>query len=135
VFATTEGDLSDAQSVRLRERLTHNTECLGLYLILRNHEIRPIIKSRGQLFGFHELLDRHRCCRRQAKRLQLLRINLDVLVFGVLKTFDNVRLPYFSCLIDVLMMNTLMRLAIDLVELNLLARINGREDPDRDRNE
>jgi hypothetical protein len=33
VFATTEGDLSDAQSVRLRERLAHDTECLGLYRV------------------------------------------------------------------------------------------------------
>jgi hypothetical protein len=30
------------------------------------------------------------------------------------------------------MMHTLVRLAIDLVELNLLARISGREDFDRD---
>jgi hypothetical protein len=47
---------------------------------------------------------------RKAKRFQLLRIYLDVLVFGILEAVNKVRLFDLACLVDVLMMHTLVRL-------------------------
>jgi hypothetical protein len=81
------------------------------------------------------LLDRHCSCGRETQGFQLLGIYLDVFVFGVFEALDNVRPFDFTCFIDILMMHTLVRLAIDLVKLNLLAGISSREDLDRDRNE
>ena len=57
------------------------------------------------------------------------------LSFGVLESLNDVRLFDVSCFVHILMMHTLMRFAVDLVELNLLARIGSRKDLHRDGNE
>jgi hypothetical protein len=78
------------------------------------------------------LPDRHLGRGRKAKRFQFLRIYFDVFVSGILKAFDNVSLFDLTCVIDILVMHPLVRLSIDLVELNLLARISSREHLDSD---
>jgi hypothetical protein len=77
------------------------------------------------------LADWHRGRRRKAKRFQLLRIDLDVLCLAYSNPLDEVRLFDFPSLVNILMMNTLMCLAIDLVKLNLFARIGSGKDLNR----
>jgi hypothetical protein len=135
MFATAKSDLADTQFIRLRESFAHDAKFLGVDVIFGYHEIGSLKEIWRQLLRLDELFDLHRGCGRQAKRFQFLRVYLDVSVFGILKAFDDICLFNFSCIVDILMMHPLVRLAINQMKFNLAGRVSSGEDLDRDRNE
>lgn len=132
MFAAAEGDFADAERGGLLQSFAHDGEGFGLGVVFGCDEVGAVEERLGQLIGFDELVNLHGGGGGEAEGLELVGIDLDVLVAGVLVALDDVGLVDFAGIVDVAVVDALVGAAIDEMEFNLAGRIGGGEDADGD---